>query len=297
LEFLFQYRYFLCYYATEYSLQKSTMTIASFDELRSHIVATATDLPKKLAQAAHYALAHPDDIALGTAASIATAAHVQPSTLVRLAQQLGYRGFSDFQAVFRNRLKVRASTYEERLAQLESGEILHDPNAALLTGFIKAARQSLDGLVSTLDAAVFAKAVQMLAKADTIYVVARRRSYPLAAQMAYAFSQLSIKTIMLDSANHIDGDQLKMAGKNDAAILCSFAPYAAETVGYASSLVAKNVPFLAITDSALSPLAGTATHWLEVAESDFSGFRSLSASMALAMALPVAIAEHRRLHV
>ena len=271
------------------------MTIASFENLRSQIVATAGELPKKLAQAAHYALAHPDEIALGTAASIATAAHVQPSTLVRLAQQLGYRGFSDFQAVFRSRLKLRASTYEERLVQLESGETSNDPNAALLAGFINAARQSLDGLSSTLDAAVFTQAVEMLAKANIIYVVARRRSYPLAAQMAYAFSQLSIKTIMLDSANHIDSDQLKMAGKNDAAILCSFAPYASETVGYAGSLAAHGVPFLAITDSALSPLASTATHWLEVAESDFAGFRSLSASMAIAMALPVAIAEHRRL--
>ena len=34
--------------------------------------------------------------------------------------------------------------------------------------------------------------------------------------------------------------------------------------------------------------------WFEVAESDYSGFRSISASMALAMALPVAIAEKRR---
>jgi DNA-binding MurR/RpiR family transcriptional regulator len=271
------------------------MSIASFDDLRAHIVATASELPKKLAQAAHYALAHPDDIALGTAASIATAAHVQPSTLVRLAQQLGYRGFSDFQAVFRSRLKVRASTYEERLVQLESGDVLPNPDAALLAGFINAARQSLEGLSSTLDTGAFTQSVEMLAKAGLIYVVARRRSYPLAAHMAYAFSQLGIKTIMLDSANHIDAEQIKLAGVNDAAVLCSFSPYAPETVAFAAGLVAKGVPFLAITDSALSPLAGSATHWLEVAESDFAGFRSLSASMALAMALPVAVAEHRRL--
>ncbi len=272
------------------------MTIANFEDLRAHIAATANQLPKKLAQAAHYALAHPDDIALGTAASIATAAHVQPSTLVRLAQQLGFRGFSDFQLVFRSRLKVRASTYEERLAQLESGAVLADPDAALLTGFIKAARQSLETLANTLDAGIFSQAVKMLAKADIIYVVARRRSYPLASHMSYAFSQLGVRAILLDSANHTDMEQLKLVGASDSAILCSFAPYAPETVSFAASLVAKNVQFLAITDSALSPLAATATHWLEVAESDFAGFRSLSAGMALATALPVAIADHRRLN-
>lgn len=272
------------------------MSISNFEELRSQIVATAHELPKKLSQAAHYALAHPDDIALGTAASIATAARVQPSTLVRLAQQLGFRGFSDFQSVFRSRLKVRASTYEERLVQLESGAVLPDPDAALLAGFIAAARQSIENLASTLDSSVFSMAARMLAKTEIIYVVARRRSYPLASHISYAFSQLGIRAILLDSANHTDLEQLKLAGANDGAILCSFAPYAPETVAFAENLVARKVPHLAITDSALSPLASMATYWLEVAESDFSGFRSLSAGMALATALPVAIAEHRRLN-
>ncbi|MEO5759837.1 MAG: RpiR family transcriptional regulator, partial [Mesorhizobium sp.] len=34
--------------------------------------------------------------------------------------------------------------------------------------------------------------------------------------------------------------------------------------------------------------------WFEVAEADFAGFRSLSATMALAMALTVAVGEKRR---
>jgi hypothetical protein len=33
---------------------------------------------------------------------------------------------------------------------------------------------------------------------------------------------------------------------------------------------------------------------MEVSESDFAGFRSLSASIALSLALPVAVAERRR---
>ena len=271
------------------------MTFSSFDNLRLQIVATAGDLPKKLAQAAHYALAHPDDIALGTAASIAAAAKVQPSTLVRLAQQLGYRGFSDFQSVFRSRLKVRASTYEERLAQIESADGSTNPEAVLLAGFLNVARQSIDGLTITLDNSIFSQSVEMLANAEVIYVMARRRSYPLAVQMSYAFSQLGIRAIVLDSANQIDSEQIGLAGAKDAAILCSFAPYSPETIACAKRFATDGVPFLAITDSALSPLARLTPYWLEIAESDFSGFRSLSASIAFAMALPVAVAERRRL--
>ncbi len=271
------------------------MTPNTFEDLRALIASIAAKLPKKLAIAAHYALAHPDDIALGTAASIAAAAHVQPSTLVRLAQQLGFSGFSDFQIIFRNRLKVRAASYEERLAQLENTGTLADPEAELIAGFLNVARQSIDGLSSTLNKNVFSGAVSMLAKADLIYIMARRRSYPLAAQLSYAFSQLGLKTIALNSPNHIDAEYIGLAGVGDAAILCSFAPYSPETIAYAGRLAAAGVPFLAITDSALSPLARVTTHWLEIAENDFAGFRSLSASMALAMALPVAVAERRRL--
>ena len=54
------------------------------------------------------------------------------------------------------------------------------------------------------------------------------------------------------------------------------------------------MPVVAITDSAFSPLAQFADVWFEVAEADYGGFRSLSATMALSMALSVGVAELRR---
>jgi len=269
----------------------------SFEALRREVAAGQSSLPKRLAQAAQFALAHPDEIALGTAASIASAAEVQPSTLVRLARHFGYEGFSDFQSVFRERLKARASTYEERLRRIETGISGDSYEGALLNGFLAAARQSLDRLSASINTAEFARAVGVLAEAETIYLVARRRAYPLVAHMGYALAKLKIKAVNLDSPNGIDPEVAELATPRDAAIACSFTPYAPATVEQVRSLRERDVPVVAMTDSALSPLAACATHWLEVSESDFAGFRSLSASMALAMALPVAIAERRRYRV
>ncbi len=61
-----------------------------FDALRSAILERKSSLPKRLTQVAAYALDNPDEIAFRTAASIAGAANVQPSTLVRFAQQFGF---------------------------------------------------------------------------------------------------------------------------------------------------------------------------------------------------------------
>lgn len=264
-----------------------------FDGLRAAIIERKDQMPKRLAQVAAYALANPDDIAFGTAASIAAASEVQPSTLVRLAHHLGYGGFSDLQTIFRERLRERNSSYEERLQTLEH-TAGGDADAAVLTGFIGAATQSLNRLVADIPTETFARAVDVLAPAETVYLVAKRRAYPLAAHMSYALSKLSIRHQIVASPNGVDPETVQFASGNDAALVISFSPYAPETVAHADMLFRLGVPVVAITDSAFSPLARSSEVWFEVSEADFSGFRSISASMAIAMALPVAIAERRR---
>jgi len=112
--------------------------------------------------------------------------------------------------------------------------------------------------------------------------------------MSYAFSKLNIRHQIVASPNGVDPELVQFATARDAAIAASFSPYAAESLMQSQILADRGVPVIAITDSAFSPLAACATHWFEVAEADFAGFRSLSASMALIMAFPVAIAEQRR---
>ncbi|MGO6693998.1 MurR/RpiR family transcriptional regulator [Rhizobium johnstonii] len=273
--------------------QRHARVPRDFESLRSTIIERKASMPKRLAQVAAFALGNPDEIAFGTTASIAAASDVQPSTLVRLAHHLGYGGFSDLQSIFRERLRDRTLSYEERLVTLEqSGG--DDEDANLLSGFIAAANQSVNRLAATVQSDTFTKAVNILASAETIYLIAKRRSYPLTAHMTYAFSKLNIRHQIVASPNGVDPEMVQFASPKDAAIAASFSPYAADSLSQSQELADRGVPVIAITDSAFSPLAACATHWFEVAEADFAGFRSLSASMALTMALPVAIAERRR---
>ncbi len=53
------------------------------------------------------------------------------------------------------------------------------------------------------------------------------------------------------------------------------------------------MPIVSVTDSPFSPLAQIADLWIEVGEANFEGFRSMSATLTLAMTLTVAIAERR----
>ncbi|MGP2490063.1 MurR/RpiR family transcriptional regulator [Mesorhizobium sp. PUT5] len=265
-----------------------------FDTLRATILERREVLPRRIAQIAAYALDNPDDIAFGTAASIAAAAGVQPSTLVRFAQQFGFDGFTSLQSVFRERLRERNSSYDERLAALREKAEGEGGHRAILEGFVTAAVTSLEDVSRALDEKRLEKAIALLAQAGTIHVLARRRSYPVASYIAYALGKLRIRNQLIESAAGLSAEMIGFATAQDAAIVVSFSPYAPTTVEEARALSEQGVPIVAITDSAFSPLAQFASIWFEVAEADFAGFRSLSATMALAMALSVGVAEKRR---
>lgn len=267
-------------------------TPEDFEALRQAIVERRAELSKRLTQIAAYSLDHPDEIAFGTVASISAAANVQPSALIRFSQAFGFDGFSALQQLFRARLRDRNSNYQERLQALEDDRA--SGNTAIVRGFLNAARQSIDGLSASIDYQVFDRAVDRLAGAETIYLVAKRRAAPISTYMAYAFGKLGIRTVLTGNAAGLDEDIAGFAGAGDVAMAISYAPYAGETSAQARAFAARGVPLVAMTDSALSPLAEYATEWLEIAETDHSGFRSLSASMALAMAITVAVAERRR---
>lgn len=264
----------------------------TFDELKSLILKRKGTLPKRLRQVAVFALDHPDDVAFGTVATIAAASEVQPSALVRFAQSLGFEGFSSLQELFRDRLREKKPDYEERLNALRDTQ--EHGSQAILHGFLAAAQRSLDKLASSVDPGAFERSVRLLAEAETIYIIAKRRSYPIGSYMAYAFGKLGIRSQIVGTAAGIDDDILRLATPADAAFAASFSPYASETVGQARGLATRGIPVVSLTDSAFSPLVESSREWFELAEADHAGFRLLSASMAFAMALTVAIAEERQ---
>ncbi|MCV0395095.1 MAG: MurR/RpiR family transcriptional regulator [Rhizobiaceae bacterium] len=265
-----------------------------FDALRAMVLERRDTLPKRIAQVAAYALDNPDEIAFGTAASIAASAGVQPSTLIRFAQHLGFDGFTSLQGVFRERLRERNNSYEERLKALRGEGGGRTQARGILEGFLSAASRSLDTVSRNIDDPLIERAVDVLKDAETIYLLARRRSYPVASYMAYALGKLQVRYHLIESAAGLDPEILAFASPRDAVVAVSFSPYASGTIQSARVLAENGVPVVAITDSAFSPLAESATVWFEVVEADHAGFRSLAATMALSMALAVAVAERRR---
>jgi DNA-binding MurR/RpiR family transcriptional regulator len=263
-----------------------------FEALKAMLLDDRDSLPPRLIQLAAYALENPDEMALGTTASIAAQAEVQPSTLIRFAKRLGYSGFSDLQGVFRSAMRSNWPDYRERLARVQRAREAGGPHP-LLSGFAESAMVSLERLMTQASEEDIGRAAEILARADVIYLLGMRRAFPVALYLAYAFGKLGIRAVLADHVAGLGPEQLTEAGPRDALIAISFTPYTPMTVDLTGRLAKRGVPIIALTDSPFSPLSPAATVAFEIPEADYAGFRSLSATFCVAMSLGVATAAKR----
>lgn len=264
-----------------------------FETLRAAILERRPSLPKRLVQVAVYALDNPDEVAFGTAASVAQSSAVQPSTLVRFAQAFGYQGFSDLQDVFRARLRERVLNYDERLERMRDHGLAASKSGLVLDGFLEASVQSIAKFRDKVDQETIECAVATLAAADTIYLFGLRRSFPITSYISYAMGKLGVRNILVDAVAGMGAEQASFISARDAALAISFTPYASETVALTGRAKSHGAKIVTITDSVFSPIALPADVLIEVSEANFEGFRSMAATMAIAMTLSVAVAARR----
>ena len=246
-------------------------------------------LPKRLRQCADHVAANLDRIAVSTVADLAAGADVPPSAVMRFCQIMGFSGFSDMQRLFREAYAPGLPDYATRLANLRGGA--HGGAGRLLAEFVEAGRLSLEGLTAACDEATLERAVQVLAGAGLVHVMGLRRAYPVAAYLAYVFEKMSVPAILHEGAGRLDHRHALRPG--DAVLAISFAPYSQETLSLAAEARAQGLAVVALTDHVTSPLARLADTVLTVQEVDFGAFRSLSATLALAIALAVAVGSAR----
>lgn len=265
------------------------MTIKTYEHLRESLVEAHPIMPGRLRQMAEYALAHPDDMALETIAVLSERSGVSPSGMVRFAQALGFSGFSEMQKIFREGLLHHMPDYRARIRAARRTST--DKGIPQLQSLVEAGIASLQHLGESEALRQLDTAVNLLDEAERIHVAAQRRSFPVAAYLAYALGHLGRPAHLLDGVGGMFGEQARNIQENDALLAISFPPYAPEVVQVVKDVAARGVAVIVLTDSPVSPIHASAKVAFEVLEMEVSGFRSLSASMCLALGLVVTLGE------
>ena len=77
------------------------------------------DLTPEAQKAARYVLENPADVGVSTVREIAEAASVKPNTVVRMARQVGFEGYEDFRAPFRDAIRQGQAGFPDRARWLQ----------------------------------------------------------------------------------------------------------------------------------------------------------------------------------
>jgi DNA-binding MurR/RpiR family transcriptional regulator len=263
------------------------------EDLRAAILERYDSLSKRLQQIARYVLDAPNEVALETLAVLAERSGVQPSAIVRFAKTFGYPGASQMQRLFRDGLLSGATAlgYGERVRNFnEAINRRGDDGGEVLAEFVEGNVLALQNLGQAIGPDDMAAAVDLIARAETLYVVGFRRAFPVSSYLAYSLQQLGKRTQFVDGVAGLSRQQTQTITPKDLLIAISYQPYSDETLQAVEIAIDRGAKVLAMSDSLVSPIAKNATQVLQVREAEVRAFRSLAASMCLAQALVIGFA-------
>jgi DNA-binding MurR/RpiR family transcriptional regulator len=276
--------------------QNKTSPPGEYEDLLVEISQRYETLSRRLRDIARFATDNPSIIALETIANIARTAKVQPSAMIRFAQALGYSGFSEMQRVFQTYVAKQSASYKERIQSELSHDDLPDTNIpySLLQQFCEANIVALKYLENGIDSNDLENAVQLIREADHVYIMAQRRSFPVANYLQYMLSHVDCRTHVLDGVGGLLREQAQCMQPGDLLIAISYYPYAKDTVQIVNNALERGVKCIGISDSDLSPVNAAAHTHFRIHDAEVHGFRSLSATMVVAQALATSLAFENR---
>ena len=263
------------------------------ERLLKQISAEYDLLSKQLKLIARYVEEHRDHIGLDGIQDVARQCGVQPSAVVRFAKHFGFSGFSEMQKVFRDVLSRQIAptrNYKARIREVIESGAGSLSSAGIAGEFLLGAMAGMQELEKSLDARTFDRAVELLAGADSIWIVGSRRSFSVAAYLDYALQHTDKRIQLVTALGSTHEGQMRSTRKGDVLIAVSFTPYADETLAAVQAGLGRGAKLIAITDSRMSPIARDATATLLVQDHATFGFRSLTSTMALAQSLFIALA-------
>lgn len=230
----------------------------------------------------------PEAVAFGTVADVARRAGASGATVVRLAAKLGYEGFVDLQAAVRGEMARRLRPASQRIRQPPAAG---DPLSRTLALELANVAATLEGA----DPAAFREAVGILAdRRGRVLVLSGDASRGVAVLFAGELGLLRPGVEMLSGSEVHVTRALADVGPSDTLVVVDLSRYDRWVVDTTARAAARGIRLVAITDSALSPLAARARLHFTVSDAGAGPFDSHVGVLALANALLTAVADRLR---
>ncbi len=234
---------------------------SNLEDVIAVIRARHNSLPTSQQKVAEFLLGHGLDVIHYTVAQIADSVDVNPSTVVRTAQSLGYKGFPELQDALRKQL-MRQAHLSQRL-QIGSQQLIDNLRKGQIasgeTSILQAVlREEIDNLLNLtqhVPVEVFEKAVDLLNNARQVVILGLGTSFAPALNFGNILRYVRPNILVLKPGIDPLPSQLETLSSDDLLFAICFARYTRETLiamEYARKIGAR---VIALTDSLVSPAA------------------------------------------
>lgn len=255
-----------------------------FPTVKTRLEAEYAAMSPQLRGAARFALKEPAFIALYPLRTVAARAKCSPATLVRLAKHLGFDSYQGFKDVFRDGMHSGAARYATDARQLltyKGGK-----------GFERAWRaageiqiRNISRMLGEIPSGAVEAAGERLFKSKRIFILGMRSNYAPGFYFHYVLRTFLQDVILLEDRMGMLIDELGGVGPKDTMIALSADPYAIEAVKAVDYMLDQGAQVVALTDTALSPIARRAQHVFLVPNESASFYHSMVPKMVLLEAL------------
>ena len=238
----------------------------------------------------NYILENYDKAAYMTASKLGAVVNVSESTVVRYAIELGFEGYPEFQHSLQEIVRTRLTTFQRMEV---TNSLIGDGD--ILTKVLMSDIDKIKRTLEEIDRDAFTDAVNSIMKARNIYILGMGSASILARALNINLRVMfdNVRFILATSASEIY-EQIMSVGEGDTVVALSFPRYSRKVINAVSFARNSGADVIAITDSAVSPIAAKSNIAL-YAKSDMASFAdSLVAPLSVINAIVVAIARQKQ---
>ena len=233
-----------------------------------------------------YILKQPEDAVFLTATDLARNLDVSDTTIVRLAQSLGYKGYPHLKKRLREHVQPKITTVDRLDDTVRRVESISDVLADVLSRDL----DNLQAAQAQIDPGIFTRFVEEMDSARRIFIIALRSTHCLGLFMTSALRFLGREVVLLVPGTGEMWEQLRDLGSEDVLIGFAFPRYTKITVEVMEFARDQEAMVLAVTDGELSPLNVSAAFSLTVPYRIDSYIESFTSALSLVNALVTALA-------
>lgn len=231
-------------------------------------------------KAARYVLENPQDVGVSTVREIAEAAQVKPNTFVRMARQVGFDGYEDFRAPFREAIRQGSVSFPERARWLQSIRKSGDLGG-LYADMVEATLRNIEETFAGISADTMQIAAEAIWRSRQVFTLGVGVNNANVRNFTYLASTGMTQFHAIPRPGSTPVDDLAWADERDVLIAITCRPYRREVVEAIKIAKEQGLTVIGISDSPASPVILGADHGFVVAADTPQFFPSSASTIAL----------------